>query len=83
MKFCFRNIIFIATIMTASANKKYNIYYSAVAPSSYICLCIPDYVVKRVSDNNITDWDGECSKKQVCFWNSEEVLIKYWYAPIN
>ena len=83
MKFCFRSIILFATTMITSANNKYNVYYSAVAPSSYICLCVPDYIVRRVSDNNITSWDGECSKDQVCFWNSDEVLIKYWYSPIN
>lgn len=83
MKFCFKSIILYATIMITAADKKYNIYYSAVAPSSYICLCAPSYIVKRVSDNNITDWDGECSNDQVCFWNSDEVLIKYWYSPIN
>jgi len=83
MKFCFRSIILFATIMITTADKKYDVYYSAVAPSSYICLCVPDYIVKRVTDNNITNWDGECSKDQVCFWNSDEVLIKYWYSPIN
>lgn len=83
MKFCFRSIILFATIMITSANNKYNIYYSAVAPSSYICLCVPTYIVTRVPDNNITTLDGECSKEQVCFWNSDEVLIKYWYSPIN
>jgi len=83
MKFCFRSIILFATIMITTADKKYDVYYSAVAPSSYICLCVPDYIVRRVSDNNITSWDGECSKDQVCFWNSDEVLIKYWYSPIN
>jgi len=83
MKFCFRCIILFATLMITSANKKYNVYYSSVAPSSYICLCIPAYIVTHVSNNNITSWDGECSNDQVCFWNSDEVLIKYWYAPIN
>ena len=83
MKLWFRSIMLFASIMTTTADKKYNVYYSAVAPSSYICLCIPAYIVKHVSDNNITDWDGECSNDQVCFWNSDEVLIKYWYSPIN
>jgi len=69
--------------MITSANNKYNVYYSAVAQSSYICLCVPTYIVKRVPYNNITNCDGECSKDQVCFWNSDDVLIKYWYSPIN
>ena len=83
MKSFFKSFIFISTLMAISADKKYNVYYSAVAPKSYICLCVPTYLVKRLSQNNITDWDGECSNNQVCFWNSEEVLIKHWYSPIN
>ena len=83
MKPFFKSFILISTLLSTSADKKYNVYYSAVAPSSYICLCVPAYIVKRVTDNNITNWDGECSKDQVCFWNSDEVLIKYWYSPIN
>ena len=65
-------------------SKTYNVHYSAVAPSSYICLCIPSYIVKKsTSLNNATDWDGECSNEQICFWNENEVIIKYWYSPNN
>jgi hypothetical protein len=77
-------IVTMLTFNNVCANKTYNVHYSAVAPSSYICLCIPSYIVKLTSyTSNITDWDGECSNNQICFWNEEEVLIKYWYSPNN
>ena len=73
------------TIMNNVAGEKtYNVHYSAVAPSSYICLCIPSYIIKKSTlSNNTTDWDGECSNDQICFWNEDEVIIKYWYSPNN
>ena len=68
----------------AEPQKTYNVHYSSVAPSSYICLCIPSSHMNHVKDNNkITDWDGECSNDQVCIWNDDQVLIKYWYTPKN
>ena len=70
-------------IVNAHEDKTYNIHYTAVGPNSNICLCVPSYIIKRTTDSDLTNWDGECSNNQVCFWNEEAILIKYWYSPIN
>lgn len=69
--------------VAAKKDKTYNIYYTAVAPNSNICLCVPSHIIKKTVKNNFTDWDGECSNNQVCFWNEETILIKHWYSPNN
>jgi len=55
------------------------ITYSYIPPKSYICICSPSYLVTEIK--NITDWDGECSNNQVCYWNKNEVIVKSWYHP--
>ena len=75
-------ILLFGTIVSR-ADKTQNIYYTAVGPRSYICLCVQSYIIKRDTGENLTDWDGECSNNQVCFWNEETILVKHWYAPNN
>ena len=53
--------------------------YTFVPPKSYVCICTPSYLVPEIE--NITDWDGECSNNQMCYWNNNEVIIKTWYHP--
>ncbi len=55
------------------------ILYTYIPPKSYVCICVPSYLINE--NKNITDWDGECSNEQVCYWNKNEVIIKSWYQP--
>jgi len=57
----------------------YPMSYTYVSPKSYVCICTPSYLVGEIK--NISDWDGECSNNQVCYWNRNEVIIKTWYNP--
>lgn len=55
------------------------ISYTYVPPKSYVCICTPSYLVPEIKD--ITDWDGQCSNNQICYWNNNEVIVKSWYHP--
>lgn len=54
--------------------------YIHVLPNSFVCICTPSYIVS-FDDNNLTDWDGICSNDQVCYWNSNEIIVKHWNYP--
>ena len=53
--------------------------YTYVSPKSYVFICTPSYLVSEIK--NISDWDGECSNNQICYWNRNEVIVKTWYNP--
>lgn len=66
-------------VYTKHVDSIQDISYAYVPPKSYICICIPSYLVLEIE--NISDWDGECSNNQICYWNKNEVIIKSWYQP--
>ena len=53
--------------------------YTYISPKSYVCICTPSYLVGEIE--NISDWDGDCSNNQICYWNNNEVIVKTWYNP--
>lgn len=57
-----------------------HVSYTHILPNSFLCICTPSYIVS-FDEYNLTDLDGVCSNDQVCYWNSNEIIVKHWNYP--